>query len=87
MKANRGKYKIGVSYSIEHKKFRASLNFGFGNQCHLGYFETEDQAHNCYMREKVKFVLSEMQQYIDAGVCPQLIANIKKDPKSRIIRG
>lgn len=86
MKQKRGKYKIGVSYSFEHKKFRSSLNVGFGNQIHLGYFDNEDKAHNCYIREKVKFVISEIEQYRKVGVCEILLSAIEKDPLSRIIK-
>lgn len=86
MNSNRGIYKIGVSYSIEHKKFRASLNFGMGNQKHIGYFKTEDDAHECYMREKIKFVISELPEYERIGVCNQLIAKIRSNPTARILR-
>lgn len=83
---DRGPYLLGVSYSKEHKKFRSSLNFGNGNQCHIGYFETEKKAHKKYIQKKVEFVLFSLEEYRKTKVCRQLLDAIKKDPISRIMR-
>jgi hypothetical protein len=43
----RGSYKIGVSFSKSRNKFKAACNT-YNNKKELGYYLTEDEAHNVY---------------------------------------
>jgi hypothetical protein len=53
--AVRGKYPIGVCYHKIKKKYRASMNVN-GNQRHLGYFDTPEEASLVYRKEKSRHV-------------------------------
>lgn len=51
----RGKYKIGVSFNKQMKKFRAQIKIK-GKQTHLGYFDDEESAHKAYLDAKKDLV-------------------------------
>lgn len=55
-KANRGKYKIGVSFHKHHKKFVSKCRDGNGVSVHIGYFSNEEDAHEAYKVFKYKLI-------------------------------
>ena len=53
--SSRGKYKIGVSWHKSHHKFSASCRDPFSSKGkHLGYFLTEEEAHQAWLTEKLE---------------------------------
>ena len=51
--SNRGKYLIGVGWREDRGKFRASCRDPFtGKWCHLGYFTSEEEAHEAWRLQK-----------------------------------
>ena len=52
----RGKYPVGVVLSKHKKKFESGLQ-RFGKTCHIGYFETPEEAHEAYKKERIKYIL------------------------------
>lgn len=83
---DRGKCSQGVYQRKKSGKFKASLNVGDGRLIFLGDFNTNEGAHQVYLKAKVNFVLSELEQYEKDGVCKMLISEVRKDPLSRIIK-
>jgi hypothetical protein len=52
------KYKIGVVRHKGRNRFQAQCNeFGKGNK-YIGYFETEDEAHEAWLNRKLELLLS-----------------------------
>lgn len=49
--ASRGKYMIGVCWDKQHERFRSACSVD-GQKKHLGYFDTEIEAHEAYCRFK-----------------------------------
>ena len=53
--AARGEYKQGVYWHKAHGKFHARINM-YGKSKHLGFYETEDEAHGAYLTAKGNYV-------------------------------
>lgn len=53
-KRSRGKYLLGVFWSIDHNKFRSLLSI-YNKQIHLGYFDNELDAHNAWLKAKREY--------------------------------
>ena len=53
--AARGEYKQGVSWHKARGKFRAEIN-KYGEEKHIGYYVTEDEAHIAYLAAKGNYV-------------------------------
>ena len=53
-----GKYKIGVSYDPYkvRNKYRVKIR-KYGRSCHVGYFNTEDEAHEAYNEKRKEYML------------------------------
>lgn len=64
--AKRGQFKQGVSWSNQHKKFRASISRLDGPE-HIGYFTTEDDAFAAYKTEKEKWIKVQADRHFSAG--------------------
>lgn len=56
----RGKYKLGVKF--QNGKFASGINKG-GKKIFLGYFDTEDEAHNAYIVEKTNHAKTLAKKY------------------------
>lgn len=50
---NHGKYLKGVRWHINKGRFEANIRYR-GRQHHLGYFKTEQEAHEAYVRAAVE---------------------------------
>ena len=61
--ASRGKYLIGVSWSITNKAFVAQVNKNKGKPEHLGFFKTEIEAFNAYKEAKEAFVKEQAEKW------------------------
>lgn len=59
---DRGQYPLGVSYMKKHKKmvnerskpYQSSISDQKGSQIDLGYYSTTEEAHQRYLKEKLK---------------------------------
>ena len=49
-KKNYGKYKKGVRYHKKRKKFYSQITLN-GKSAHIGYYETEEEAHESYKQK------------------------------------
>lgn len=56
--ARRGIYPLGVTKRSSDKPFRARCHDGKGNQVHLGYFESYEEAHRAYLKYKHNLLTS-----------------------------
>lgn len=54
----RGRYKLGVSFSVSAKRLQADCKNGNGSPVHLGYFYNEDDAHLAYCNYKYELIAS-----------------------------
>ena len=52
-RTKRGKYKIGVHWHKTVKRFQSQLKVN-SNSTHIGYFDTEQEAHDAYKVEKYR---------------------------------
>jgi hypothetical protein len=50
----RGEYPIGVNLFKPSGRFVAKICKGSGTQKHLGYFDTAEEAHQCWLTNKLK---------------------------------
>lgn len=63
--ASRGDYKIGVSLTSRKKRFAARIRNPFNNSLEiLGYFDSEDEAHELWRKRKLEFA-KEFAKYLD----------------------
>jgi len=60
----RGKFPLGVDFSIRSKKFRSRCRQG-GSVNHLGYFNDEKLAHREWQKFKVKVIASHISKQSD----------------------
>lgn len=61
-----GALKQGVTFNKKSGKFYASIS-RFGRKCHLGSFDSEDDAHAFYCVEKTKYVAEVVSMYLTSG--------------------
>lgn len=73
----RGDYTIGVYFHKRVGKFRAKLRIS-GTYKHLGYFDTEDEAHRVYLAAKKANVLRMATEWKDKISDKLYISLIKK---------
>lgn len=66
--ANRGAYKLGVSWHRQHRKFYACCNDGDGKHVFLGLHDTEDKAHESYKEYKYKIFKSLAEKQNDIRI-------------------
>lgn len=64
-KSKRGENPIGVSYSKTNKKFVSYCNIGMGSIEHLGYFNTPEEAFECYKKFKESYIKQVADEYKD----------------------
>jgi biotin-(acetyl-CoA carboxylase) ligase len=62
---SRGLYPIGVNYDKRGKKFVAQINKGVGNQIHLGYFNTPEEAFQTYKVAKELWIKEVADKWKD----------------------
>lgn len=69
--ASRGKYPVGVTYGniVIGRPYNAQLST-YGKQKNLGYFETEEEAHNAYNVAKKEYSILVANREYDAGNIP-----------------
>lgn len=72
--ASRGKYKIGVSYHMRYKKYKATVNIN-GKNKHLGYFATEEEAYQEYCKNKKEIINSAALECLNNGTISKEIYN------------
>lgn len=65
--ARRGKFPIGVCYNKRIKKYQSSIKIN-GNQKHLGYFNTPEEASEVYREEKYNEILRHAKMQTDPRV-------------------
>lgn len=72
MKARRGKWPLGVC--CEHGRFKAGCSV---NGCiqHIGYFDTPEDAHQAYIRFRIKYILAVAREQTDKRVAKGLRAH------------
>lgn len=71
--ASRGQHMIGVYWSKPNKKFKASCNDGSGKLKYLGYFNTELEAHQAWLKCKQEMALKLADEQTDPRVAKALI--------------
>ena len=54
--ARRGKYPVGVKIRNLNKKFSAQIS-KYGKEYFIGYYDTPDEAHEAYKKERSKYIL------------------------------
>lgn len=64
--AARGKYKIGVYWKVRVQKFAAQMQYN-GQQKTLGYFDSEEDAHEAYKKAKYEEIRRVANEYYDAN--------------------
>ena len=63
-KASRGEYAIGVAWSKHHKKFQAKCTV-LSKPQHLGFYDTEAEAHEVYLAFKKNLIITTATQQTD----------------------
>ena len=63
--ASRGQHLLGVYWHNASKAFIARVNKGKGKQKHLGYFNTEIEAHLAYKQAKESYLKELADKYKD----------------------
>ena len=71
--ASRGEYLIGVCWRKDCNKFQAMCCDGKGRQKHLGYFNTEVEAHKIWLSFKLKVAQELASEQSDARIAEALI--------------
>ena len=71
--ASRGQCMIGVHWEERSKKFKAVCNNLKGKRKHLGYFDTEPEAHQAWLRYKQELALKLASEQTDPRVAKALI--------------
>ena len=71
--ASRGKYMIGVSWDSVGNKFRARCRDGSGKQKHIGYFDTELEAHKAWLAFKLEQAKILAAEQTDPRVAKALV--------------
>lgn len=61
-KSRRGNYPLGVSYIPKSNKYRVKLS-RYGNNCHIGIFDSVTEAHNAWKTEKTKHIIQIANEY------------------------
>lgn len=64
--AARGKYKVGVYWKARVQKFVAQMQYN-GQPKTLGYFDSEEDAHEAYKRAKYEEIRRVANEYYDAN--------------------
>lgn len=54
--ANRGKYPVGVRFMVSIKKYTSQIK-RYSKITHLGTFDTPEEAHEVYKKERSKYIL------------------------------
>ena len=72
-RASRGEYMIGVYWHKEKKRFRAQCRDGSGKNKHLGYFDTELEAHKAWLAFKLEQAKILAAEQTDPRVAKALI--------------
>ena len=70
----RGKYPIGVAK--QNKKYKATIN-KYGENVHLGYYNTPNEAFEVYKTEKEQYVKEIAEKY--KNIIPQKLYEIMND--------
>lgn len=71
--ANRGQYMIGVCWHIRYNKFVAQCKDGSGKQKHLGFFNTQLEAHKAWLVYKLERAYELATEQDDPRVAKALI--------------
>lgn len=71
--SSRGQWMIGVNWYKAKNKFQARCNDGSGKTKHLGYFDTELEAHQAWLKCKQEVALELAAEQTDPRVAKALI--------------
>ena len=71
--ASRGQWMIGVHWSKTNKRFIAGCRDASGKPKHLGYFDTELEAHQAWLKYKQELALQLAAEQTDPRVAKALI--------------
>jgi len=75
--SSRGEYIIGVCWDRSKNKFKAACRDGSGIQKHLGYFDTESEAHKAWLDFKLKLAHKLASEQTDPRIAKALIERYK----------
>ena len=70
---DRGDYIIGVCWHKRANKFMAQCRDGLGKRKHLGYFNTEIEAHKAWLEYKLKVAYQLASEQTDPRIAKALI--------------
>lgn len=75
-----GKLPIGVY--MNGKRYGAQSSNGLGENTHLGYFDTPDQAHDCWREERLSqaFGRKDEMDEIDVRIYPRVVEMMWRAP-------
>lgn len=83
--ASRGKWLVGVDWRKSSKKFRAQCNNPFtGKQENLGYFTSEQEAHEAWRKRKLELAHELAAIQTDPRVAKALIDRYSKPQISEV---
>ena len=71
--SSRGQWMIGVHWYKAKNKFQALCNDGSGKTKHLGYFDTELEAHQAWLKCKQEVALELAAEQTDPRIAKALI--------------
>lgn len=70
---SRGEYAIGVHWDKRHLKYSAQIQEN-GKRKHLGYFNTQEEAHQAWLKSKLKLAHELAAKQSDPRVAAALIS-------------
>lgn len=71
--STRGEYPIGVNLYKPSGNFVAKINTGGVGQKHLGYFDTPEEAHKCWLDNKIKLAKEIAKTQSDSRIAEAIV--------------
>ena len=79
---NKNKLKTTGIYPTKSGKFACAIRYN-DKQIHLGTFDEEDDAKNCYINKKINVIKEESKKYFDVRIKNGLLKHSEELLKSR----
>lgn len=70
---SRGSWPIGVCWSKQHEKFKASLSKGSNKRWNIGLFNTPEEAHEAWLKAKLSLAYELASRQTDQRVAQAII--------------